>query len=187
MKRFSRFYSLLLILALAASLLAGCGVESIPASPSTAPAAAQAAEPTPEPALDPAAEPTPDPEPEPTPAIAEDGVYTTAEDVALYLHIYGHLPANFITKTDARKGGWEGGSLEPYFPDMCIGGDRFGNREGRLPAADGRTWTECDINTLHASSRGAERLVFSNDGLIYYTGDHYESFQLLYDADGPAN
>ena len=194
MKRFSRFYSLLLILALAVSLLAGCGVETIPATPGAAPAAAQTAAPSPDLAPDPAADPAPDsepapePEPEPEPAaIAEDGIYTTAEDVALYLHTYGHLPANFITKTDARKGGWEGGSLEPYFPDMCIGGDRFGNREGLLPTADGRTWTECDINTLHASSRGAERLVFSNDGLIYYTGDHYESFQLLYDADGPAN
>ena len=56
----------------------------------------------------------------------------------------------------------------------------FGNREGLLPDAPGRTWTECDINTLGASGRGAERIVFSNDGLIYYTPDHYESFTLLY-------
>ena len=93
---------------------------------------------------------------------------------------YGHLPSNFITKNEARAAGWEGGSLEPYCPGKCIGGDRFGNREGLLPSARGRVWTECDINTLGKRSRGAERLVFSNDGLIYYTGDHYESFQLLY-------
>jgi len=109
-----------------------------------------------------------------------DGSYTTKEDVSLYLYTYGHLPSNFITKNEAKAAGWQGGSLEPYCPGKCIGGDRFGNREGLLPAASGRTWTECDINTLGASSRGAERIVFSNDGLIYYTGDHYESFELLY-------
>ena len=65
----------------------------------------------------------------------------------------------------------------------CIGGSRFGNYEGLLPEADGRTWTECDINTLGADSRGAERIVFSNDGLIYYTGDHYKTFELLYEGE----
>ena len=109
-----------------------------------------------------------------------DGSYTTKEDVALYIHTYGTLPGNFMTKNEARELGWEGGGLEDYAPGMCIGGDRFGNYEGLLPDADGRTWTECDIDTLHASSRGAKRIVFSNDGLIYYTGDHYESFELLY-------
>ena len=100
--------------------------------------------------------------------------------MALYIHTYGRLPSNFITKSEARQAGWEGGPLEPCMPGMCIGGDRFGNREGLLPEAEGRSWTECDINTLGASSRGAERLVFSNDGLIYYTADHYESFEKLY-------
>jgi len=66
---------------------------------------------------------------------------------------------------------------------MCIGGDRFGNYEGLLPDAEGRTWTECDIDTLHEKNRGAKRIVFSNDGLIYYTEDHYESFTLLYGED----
>ena len=112
-----------------------------------------------------------------------DGSYTTAEDVALYLHTYGCLPGNFITKSEAQKLGWSGGSLEPYAPGKCIGGDRFGNYEGLLPTAAGRSYTECDINTLGASSRGAERLIFSNDGLIYYTNDHYESFTLLYGED----
>lgn len=110
----------------------------------------------------------------------EDGSYTTKEDVALYLHTYGRLPDNFVTKDEARAAGWEGGGLEEYLPGMCIGGDRFGNREGLLPEAQGRYWTECDINTLGAGSRGAERIVFSNDGLIYYTGDHYDSFECLY-------
>lgn len=110
----------------------------------------------------------------------EDGWYTTKEDVALYLHLYGHLPDNFITKKEAQDLGWSGGSLEPYAPGCSIGGSRFGNYEGLLPDKNGRTWTECDIDTMGASKRGAKRIIFSNDGLIYYTGDHYESFELLY-------
>lgn len=113
--------------------------------------------------------------------IAEDGSYTTRDDVALYIHTYGRLPQNFITKKQARELGWGGGSLEPYAPGMCIGGDHFGNYEGLLP--DGSSYTECDINTLGADSRGAERIIFSDDGLIYYTGDHYASFTLLYGKD----
>ncbi len=119
-------------------------------------------------------------EPEQEELIDIDGTYTTKEDVALYIHTYGCLPNNFITKSEAQDLGWEGGSLEPYAPGMCIGGNRFGNYEGLLPEADGRTYTECDIDTLGADKRGAKRIVFSNDGLIYYTEDHYESFELLY-------
>lgn len=112
--------------------------------------------------------------------IDENGSYTSKDDVALYIHVYGHLPSNFITKKDAEKLGWSGGSLEPYAPGKCIGGDRFGNYEGLLPKKSGRTYTECDIDTLGQKSRGAKRIVFSNDGLIYYTDDHYASFTLLY-------
>lgn len=112
--------------------------------------------------------------------LPEDGTYTSKEEVAEYIHQYGHLPDNFLTKKEAQALGWEGGSLEPYAPGMCIGGSRFGNYEGLLPEADGRTYTECDIDTLGADRRGAKRIVFSNDGLIYYTEDHYESFELLY-------
>ena len=112
--------------------------------------------------------------------LPEDGVYDSREDVALYLHIYGHLPNNYITKKEAQALGWTGGSLEPYAPGMCIGGAHFGNYEGLLPKAKGRQYTECDIDTLGARNRGAKRIVFSNDGLIYYTDDHYASFELLY-------
>ena len=121
---------------------------------------------------------------EETPDIEEDGTYTTKEDVARYIHTYGHLPDNFITKKQAQALGWEGGSLEPYAPGKCIGGSRFGNYEGILPEKDGRTYTECDIDTLGAEKRGGKRIVFSNDGLIYYTEDHYETFELLYGEDG---
>ena len=110
----------------------------------------------------------------------EAGSYSSKEDVALYLHLYGHLPPNYLTKKQAKALGWSGGSLERFAPGKCIGGDRSGNYEGRLPEAPGRFYTECDIDTIGKSKRGAKRIVFSNDGLIYYTEDHYENFTLLY-------
>ena len=76
-----------------------------------------------------------------------DGSYTSKEDVALYIHLYGCLPSNFITKSEARELGWKSGSVEKYAPGKCIGGDRFGNYEGLLPKAAGRTYYECDIDT----------------------------------------
>ena len=114
------------------------------------------------------------------PALDEDGSSTSKEDVALYIHLYGRLPANFITKKEAEALGWSGGSLEPYAPGKCIGGSYFGNYEGLLPKKKGRSYTECDIDTLGKKSRGSKRIVFSNDGLIYYTEDHYNTFELLY-------
>lgn len=177
MKKFTKFSAYLLALLMLAALFTGC--LSAPAEqaggdvPAVSPVESSAA---------PAAESSAAPAEEysDAPVIDQYGSYTTKEDVALYIHTYGCLPQNFITKDQARQAGWNGGSLEPYCPGMCIGGDSFGNREGLLPKAQGRSWTECDINTLGADSRGAERIVFSNDGLIYYTGDHYESFTLLY-------
>jgi len=197
--------SALTALLLAVSLLAGCIPAVVPAPVPTAeptenagaelvlltpapedPAPAEETPvpedwtPTPEPTLAPDT-PTPAPSEAPTPTpLPEDGVYTSRDEVALYIHTYGRLPANFISKKDAQALGWPGGSLDDYAPGMCIGGDWFGNYEGLLPKAKGRTWTECDIDTLHARSRGPKRIVFSNDGLIYYTGDHFESFTLLY-------
>ena len=112
--------------------------------------------------------------------VDENGAYTTKQEVAFYIYTYGHLPSNFITKKEAESLGWSGGSLEPYAPGKCIGGNRFGNYEGILPEKEGRQYTECDIDTLGAEKRGAKRIVFSNDGLIYYTEDHYETFELLY-------
>lgn len=120
---------------------------------------------------------------ESTPVISvidEGGSYTSRDEVALYISIYGRLPDNFITKEEARELGWRGGGLEDYAPGKCIGGDIFTNRDGDLPKKAGRTYYECDIDTLGASERGAKRIVFSNDGLVYYTPDHYNTFQLMY-------
>ena len=110
-----------------------------------------------------------------------DGTYDTKDEVALYIHLYGKLPSNYVTKSQAKElYGWTGGALDTIAPGMAIGGDTFGNREGLLPAADGRTWQECDIGTIGQSQRGTKRIVFSNDGLVYYTEDHYNTFELLY-------
>lgn len=122
--------------------------------------------------------PTPTETPVPETAIEEDGWYYSKDDVALYLYIYEKLPGNYLTKAEAKETlGWSGGGL----PDgYAIGGDKFGNREGLLPKENGRQYYECDIDTNGKGSRGVKRIVFSNDGLIYYTEDHYASFTLLY-------
>lgn len=109
--------------------------------------------------------------------LEENKYYYSKDDVALYIHTYNRLPKNFITKKEARSLGWEGGSVEKFAQGKCIGGDRFYNNEEILPVKSGRTYTECDIDTLGKNSRGAKRIVFSNDGLIFYTENHYESFE----------
>ena len=167
MRRFTRLTGALLALLLVFSVLSGCGGAAPDVPSCTAAPAADAVSPGESDKSSPA-------------ALDEGGEYTSAEDVALYLHLYAHLPQNFITKKDARALGWNGGGLDDYAGGKCIGGDRFGNYEGLLPDAPGREYHECDIDTLHAVSRGAKRIVYSNDGLIYYTEDHYESFILLY-------
>lgn len=205
----------LLTLALAVTLLVGCGeaeiarpaVSTAPAAPSQsapaetaepealpapeeteAPAALESAPPeapaeeTPAPTPDatpaPTAAPTPEPE---TVRIREDGEYTSKEDVAEYLYLYMHLPGNFITKKEAQALGWDNkkGNLKTVAPGKSIGGDYFGNYEGLLPSAKGRRYTECDIDS-NGGYRNSKRIIFSNDGLIYYTEDHYTTFELLY-------
>lgn len=119
--------------------------------------------------------------PEETPAIDEDGHYTSKDEVALYIHTYGRLPGNYIRKNDAMDLGWDAskGNLWDVTDEMSIGGDRFGNREGLLPDESGRQWYEADID-YEGGYRNALRIVYSSDGLIYYTDDHYESFEKLY-------
>ncbi len=114
-------------------------------------------------------------------SVTEDGTYTSKEEVAEYIHLYEKLPSNFITKKQAQKLGWESskGNLDKVAPGKSIGGDYFGNYEGNLPEKDGRDYYECDIN-YEGGYRGSERIVYSDDGLIYYTADHYETFELLY-------
>ena len=113
--------------------------------------------------------------------VEEDGQYTSKEEVAEYIYLYNHLPDNYITKKEAKELGWVNseGNLGEVAPGKSIGGDYFGNYEGLLPEDDDRDYYECDIDS-DGGYRGAKRIVYSNDGLIYYTEDHYESFELLY-------
>lgn len=145
-----------------------------------APTATPTDKPEPTATMKPTATPKPTVTPTPEPAIDEDGWYYSKEEVALYLYTYEKLPGNYLTKSEARELGWTGGSVENYLEGAAIGGDKFGNREGLLPKKSGRQYYECDIDTNGRGSRGTRRIVFSNDGLIYYTSDHYESFTLLY-------
>ena len=113
--------------------------------------------------------------------VTEDGTYTSKDEVAAYIHQFGHLPSNFITKKEAKALGWVSneGNLGEVAPGKSIGGDYFGNYEGQLPEAKGRSYTECDIDST-GGYRGAKRIIFSNDGLIFYTEDHYNTFEQLY-------
>ena len=113
--------------------------------------------------------------------VREDGTYSSKEEVALYIHLYGHLPSNYLTKSEAEAKGWVAskGNLWKVTDHMSIGGDRFGNYEGLLPKKSGRKYYECDVN-YKGGYRGSERIIYSNDGLVYYTNDHYQSFTKLY-------
>ncbi|MDD4000230.1 MAG: ribonuclease domain-containing protein [Bacilli bacterium] len=111
--------------------------------------------------------------------VSEDGLYTSKDEVALYIYTYKKLPKNYKTKSEVD------GHISYYWTRdnlLSIGGDRFYNREGLLPKKTGRLYYEADINYLGNTSRGQERIVFSNDGLIFYTGDHYQSF-IEYDKE----
>ena len=106
---------------------------------------------------------------------------TDPQQIVNYLGIYGRLPDNFITKREARDMGWDSrwNYVGEVAPGMSIGGDRFGNYDQKLPTKKGRTWYECDAN-YRGKKRGAERVIFSSDGLYYYTDDHYETFTQMF-------
>ena len=113
--------------------------------------------------------------------VEKNGQYTDKDSVALYIHLYGTVPSNYISKTKARKEGWVNtkGNLWDVLPGKSIGGGGFHNDDNTMPDAEGREWFECDID-YEGGFRNAKRLVYSNDGLIYYTDDHYKTFQRLY-------
>lgn len=113
--------------------------------------------------------------------VQEDGIYTSKDEVAVYIHTYGHLPSNYITKSEAKELGWvsKEGNLDEVAPGKSIGGDSFGNYEKMLPEEEGRKYYECDID-FDGTYRNEKRIIYSNDGLIFYTGDHYETFEQVY-------
>lgn len=116
-------------------------------------------------------------------SIMEDGSYTSKEEVAAYIATYDKLPKNYITKKEAKALGWQTeGTLDEVAPGKSIGGDYFGNYEETLPEEPGREYHECDIDYV-SGNRNAKRIVYSNDGNIYYTDDHYKTFEHLYGDD----
>lgn len=150
MKRLHTVGAILLALLMVMGTIIGCAPQTEPASPQQT---SQQAEESRKSSID------------------KDGSYTTKEDVALYIHVYGRLPRNYITKAEAKSLGWQTkGSLDEVAPGKSIGGDRFGNYEEMLPAVPGRSYHECDID-------------YSDDGNIYYTSDHYQTFEHLYGDD----
>lgn len=118
--------------------------------------------------------------------VDEDGTYTSKDEVALYIYTYRKLPKNFIKKKDAEILGWKKNkkNLFEVTGGMSIGGDRFSNYEKQLPQVPGRTYYECDID-YNGGSRNSKRIVYADDfdekyGFIFYTGDHYKTFEKLY-------
>ncbi|MGM9978111.1 MAG: ribonuclease domain-containing protein [Clostridium sp.] len=113
--------------------------------------------------------------------VFENKEYSSKEEVSAYINKYNKLPSNYITKKEAENLGWESskGNLWDVVDGKSIGGDKFGNREGLLPKKSGRQYYECDID-YNGGYRGAKRIIYSNDGLIYYTEDHYKTFEQLY-------
>lgn len=103
---------------------------------------------------------------------------TNEKVVIAYLRKHHRLPDYYITKSKAKRQGWipAKGNLCDVLPGRAIGGDHFGNREGRLPKLSGRKYIEADIN-YNCGRRNADRLIYSNDGLIYITKNHYKTFQ----------
>lgn len=106
---------------------------------------------------------------------------TAPQDIADYIFAHGTLPDNFLTKNEARQLGWDSSKnyVSDVAPGYSIGGDKFGNYEGLLPDASGRKWYEADANYT-AGPRGAERILYSSDGLVYYTNDHYQTFMEMH-------
>ena len=113
--------------------------------------------------------------------IEKGGSYTDKDRVALYIHTFNRLPDNYITKVAADELGWDSkaGNLQEIAPNKSIGGSHFGNYDDTLPIANGREYQECDID-YESGHRNAKRIIFSNDGLIFYTDDHYKTFEQLY-------
>ncbi len=99
------------------------------------------------------------------------------DEVAGYIRINGKLPDNYITKDQAKVLGWDAkkGNLSDIAPGKSLGGDIFKNIGNLLPDAPGRIWYEADIN-YGSGFRGSERILYSNDGLLYKSTDHYKTF-----------
>jgi ribonuclease len=107
------------------------------------------------------------------------GVAQAAEPLIESLRATGRLPANYVTKSAAVAAGWTPGKpVGSAIPGAQIGGDVFQNTSSILPSTPGRVWYETDVglsSTVSRSKQPGTRLLYSNDGLLYVTSDHYNS------------
>ena len=101
---------------------------------------------------------------------------TNEVKVINYVKSNHELPEYYITKSEARKQGWvpSEGNLCDVLPGKAIGGDKFSNREKTLPS--GKQYCEADVN-YNCGNRNADRIVFTKEGEVYLTKNHYKSFQ----------
>ena len=112
---------------------------------------------------------------------ATPGPMDEAQRIADYIFEHGELPENFITKKEAQALGWDNmyNYLSEVAPGMSIGGDYFGNYERKLPVVKGRKYYEADC-FYTKGKRNAYRIIYSTDGHVWYTEDHYNSFIELF-------
>lgn len=95
-----------------------------------------------------------------------------------WLYYKRKLPNYYITKSQAKELGWrtKKGNLADVAPQKMIGGDSYKNDDGKLPIAPGREWYKADISYVSGFRSKCDRILYSNDGLIFVTKDHYETF-----------
>lgn len=94
-----------------------------------------------------------------------------------YLIYHKHLPNYYVTKSYAASKGWINykGNLSEVLPGKMLGGDVYYNDNKKLPVASNRIWYEADINYI-SGYRNTSRILYSNDGLVFVTYDHYKTF-----------
>ena len=95
----------------------------------------------------------------------------------VYISCLGKLPDNYVTPKEAEDAGWisKKGNLSEVLPGRTIGGRIYENRDSKLPSSPSRIWYEADIN-YESGYRNDSRIIYSNDGLIFATYDHYKTF-----------
>lgn len=100
--------------------------------------------------------------------------YNGADAQLFYLN---RLPNYYVSKDIAYAAGWKKKhkQLDDVLPGKMIGGDIYNNEDEKLPVTPNRVWYEADIN-YKGGKRNRERILYSNDGLIFATYDHYQTF-----------
>ena len=116
-------------------------------------------------------------------AVEESGLYTTKDSVAAYLCKFDKLPNNYVGKDEgvslyeSKTGNtFDKWNFNPWTTiGVMIGGDVYENHDGQLPSG---SYHEADVD-YSAKNRGTKRLIYQSDCVIYYTADHYETFNKM--------